>query len=130
MVGAYPSGTFPARPRTSALGDDVLDHPVFVQRWGNLTLLHAPLNIGASNSQFINKQLSYTDSEVTLTSDLCRYLRWGLDVIERRQEWLALLTRFVFAGASAEWLTHSPGGSNGSNESSRRSVASAEPNGS
>lgn len=71
------------------LGASIADHPVFVQRWGNLTLLHAPLNQMASNSPFADKQAKYLESEVSGTKDLCGYLRWGFDVIESRQAQMA-----------------------------------------
>jgi hypothetical protein len=73
------------------LGETVADHPVFVQRWGNLALLHAPLNQEASNYSFADKQAKYDQSEVVLTQDLTAYLRWGYDVIEQRQKWMAEL---------------------------------------
>ena len=46
----------PSEEWAACLGGNLEDHPAFVQRWGNLTLLHAPLNIGASNGAFIAKQ--------------------------------------------------------------------------
>ena len=57
------------------LGETMTDHPAYVQRWGNLTLLHAPLNQEASNYSFADKQARYEKSEVTITRDLTGYLR-------------------------------------------------------
>lgn len=79
------------------LGDAIDDHPAFVQRWGNLTLLHAPLNQKATNSAFADKQAEYEQSEVTGTKALCGYLRWGFDVIERRQREMGRIADAVWS---------------------------------
>jgi len=42
------------------LGPNAADHEAYVQRWGNLTLLHAPLNKG--NDLFALKQEKYRSS--------------------------------------------------------------------
>src|SRR5262249_10924278 len=42
-----------------ALGDDEAFASDHVERWGNLTLLAAPLNISASNNSFDNKRRFY-----------------------------------------------------------------------
>jgi hypothetical protein len=81
----------------ASLGENLEDHPAFVQRWGNLTLLHAPLNIGASNGPFATKQVAYADSEVSITAALSDYLRWGLDAIDQRQEWMAVVADSIWS---------------------------------
>jgi len=72
-----------------ALGEDVARHREFVNRWGNLTLFFAGLNIPASNKAFQDKKSFYTDSQVELTRGLCAYESWGPAQIEKRQRWLA-----------------------------------------
>jgi len=87
----------PSDKWNAVLGAGVVDHPALVQRWGNLTLLHAPLNQGASNRLFVEKQDHYQASEVGLTKDLCHYLRWGLDVIDQRQSWMASVADSIWS---------------------------------
>ena len=87
----------PSEEWKAVLGIGIVDHPALVQRWGNLTLLHAPLNQGASNRLFVQKQDHYHQSEVGLTKDLCRYLRWGLDVIDQRQSWMASVADSIWS---------------------------------
>jgi uncharacterized membrane protein YkvA (DUF1232 family) len=72
-----------------ALGEDVARHGEFVNRWGNLTLFFAGLNIPASNKAFEEKKSYYVDSQVDLTRRLCEYETWGPAQIEERQRWLA-----------------------------------------
>lgn len=72
-----------------ALGEDVTRHGEFVNRWGNLTLFFAGLNIPASNKAFDEKKTYYAESQVELTRRLCDYESWGPTQIEERQLWLA-----------------------------------------
>ncbi len=72
-----------------SLGSDVARHAELVNRWGNLTLFFAGLNIPASNKAFAEKRIYYVDSQVELTKRLCAFNRWGVNEIEQRQRWLA-----------------------------------------
>ncbi len=72
-----------------SLGADVARHEELVNRWGNLTLFFAGLNIPASNKPFPEKKTYYADSQVELTKRLCTFDTWGPSEIEQRQRWLA-----------------------------------------
>lgn len=94
------------------LGQDALRHPDFVNRWGNLTLFFAGLNIPASNKGFVDKKAYYQESQVELTQRLMDYQTWGLAQIEERQAWLAEVADAVWArpeapSASAQAPEHS-----------------------
>lgn len=71
------------------LGDEIDKHTEYVNKWGNLTLLFAGLNIPASNKPFSEKQKHYADSEVLLTTNLMDKPVWGPVQIDERQRWLA-----------------------------------------
>ncbi len=73
----------------NALGPDTVRHQELVNRWGNLTLFFAGLNIPASNKSFEDKKVYYAESQVELTKTLCGYEAWGPAQIEDRQRWLA-----------------------------------------
>lgn len=72
-----------------ALGPDAERHAEYVNRWGNLTLFFAGLNIPASNKPFAEKKSYYEKSQVELTQRLCDHDAWGPVQIEQRQRWLA-----------------------------------------
>jgi hypothetical protein len=76
-------------PWQQALGGDAAFASDYLERWGNLTLLAAPLNISASNNGFDNKRRFYKVSEVALTRRLADLDRWNFAAIEARQRWLA-----------------------------------------
>lgn len=71
------------------LGDWEEEHPEFVNRWGNLTLLYYRSNSSISNAPFARKKQEYEKSEVELTRRLCDFDGWEFEEILRRQEWLA-----------------------------------------
>ena len=73
------------------LGDEAEQHELYVNRWGNLTLLGGKKNIGISNSVFSRKREEYRDSLIGMTQELIQYDRWGIHEIEQRQEHLAKL---------------------------------------
>lgn len=72
-----------------ALGEDVEQHQLYLNRWGNLTLLGGKLNIGASNLPFEQKKAQYRQSKIAMATELDSYPHWDLDAIEQRQEKLA-----------------------------------------
>lgn len=74
---------------THQLGKAAEQHASYVNRWGNLTLLRAALNGGASNKTFANKKPYYQDSQVRLTRKLNSHSTWGVSQIDERQRWLA-----------------------------------------
>lgn len=71
------------------LGVDASRHGEYLNRWGNLTLFYAGLNIPASNKTFEEKKAYYKESQVELTQRLCKETAWGPAQIETRQRWLA-----------------------------------------
>lgn len=81
----------------TALGQDGHRHGEYVNRWGNLTLFFAGLNIPASNKPFAEKKAYYEESQVGLTKQLVAYESWGIQQIEGRQRWLAQVADQVWA---------------------------------
>lgn len=81
----------------AALGESAARHQDYIDRWGNLTLFFAGLNIPASNKPFAEKKAYYAESQVELTRRLVNYTTWGLDQIEERQGWLADVADSVWA---------------------------------
>lgn len=73
----------------TALGEDVEQHQLYLNRWGNLTLLGGKLNIGASNLPFEHKRAKYRQSKIAMATELADYARWDLGTVEERQERLA-----------------------------------------
>lgn len=72
-----------------SLGEDADQHELFVNRWGNLTLLGGKLNITASNQPFAEKVALYRQSKIAMAQALAAYEVWGLPQIEARQAHLA-----------------------------------------
>jgi hypothetical protein len=64
-------------------------HPKFVGRIGNLTLLAEPLNIGASNNPFARKKAAYKKSSILLTQELAGMSNFKFRDIEKRSELLS-----------------------------------------
>lgn len=81
----------------AVLGARVEEHPEYLNRWGNLTLLYSTLNIAASNSSFSVKKKGYRCSEVHLTQKLCEQPAWGLAQIEARQQWMAEVAERIWS---------------------------------
>ncbi|NYH85381.1 Protein of unknown function [Actinopolymorpha cephalotaxi] len=78
------------------LGSFADQHQEYVNRWGNLTLLFAGLNIPASNKVFEQKTRYYGDSQVRITQELCQYGTWGPEQIDARQRWLAEVAESIW----------------------------------
>lgn len=70
-------------------GADTEQHELYVNRFGNLTLLGQEYNRSAVNKDFESKKKIYRQSEIPLTQDLITYDSWGIRVIEERQKRLA-----------------------------------------
>lgn len=79
-----------------ALGEDADQHELFVNRWGNLTLLGGKLNIIASNQPFAEKRALYRQSKIALAQALATYEDWGLPQIEARQAQLAEMAEGIW----------------------------------
>lgn len=80
----------------AALGPEAARHEELVNRWGNLTLFFAGLNVPASNKPFEEKKAYYAESQVELTKKLCGYEAWGPAQIENRQRWLASIAERIW----------------------------------
>lgn len=79
-----------------ALGEDADQHALYINRWGNLTLLGGKLNIGASNLPFAKKIEIYQQSKIALARELANQEGWGLQQIDDRQERLATIAEGVW----------------------------------
>ena len=55
------------------------------QKLGNLTLLYEKLNKQASARSFNEKKVTYRQSKIQLTQDLCEFPSWTYDSIDARQ---------------------------------------------
>lgn len=78
------------------LGEDADQHALYINRWGNLTLLGGKLNIGASNLPFANKVEIYQQSKIALARELANQESWGLEQIDERQEKLAAIAEGIW----------------------------------
>ena len=87
----------PKKPATSSnwrqalKGEELYDD--LICRWGNLTLLPAPLNIGIRNSEIKKKVKDgyIPEEDISLTTMLHELKSWKLKDIEARSEYLAKL---------------------------------------
>ncbi|MDF5952684.1 HNH endonuclease family protein [Pseudomonas aeruginosa] len=79
-----------------AMGEAADQHELFVNRWGNLTLLGGKLNITASNQPFAEKLALYRQSKIALSQALAAYEDWGLPEIEARQAQLAEIAEGIW----------------------------------
>lgn len=79
-----------------ALGEDADQHELFVNRWGNLTLLGGKLNITASNQPFAEKVALYRQSKIAMALALAAYEDWGLPQVEARQAQLAEIAEGIW----------------------------------
>jgi hypothetical protein len=70
-------------------GDDTEAYDEFVDRWGNLTLLHGKPNQEISNGDFGIKRDLFAKSDIRSTRLVAELTEWNLEQIERRQRWLA-----------------------------------------
>jgi len=79
------------------LGIRSSEHQLFVNRIGNLTLLGSELNIGASNKPFAEKKQRYGHSNILLTKELCKKMKWGFVEIENRSKYLAGIAKQIWS---------------------------------
>lgn len=79
-----------------ALGEEVEQHQLYLNRWGNLTLLGGKLNIGASNLPFEQKKAQYRQSKIVMAKELADCPQWGLDAIDERQGKLAVIAEKIW----------------------------------
>ena len=61
-------------------------HDKVVYLLGNLTLLDHKLNQSASNASFGKKKKRYLESELFITKEIAKYVRWGTTCIKERQQ--------------------------------------------
>lgn len=78
------------------LGDEVEQHGMYVNRWGNLTLLGGTKNISASNQVFERKRAIYSESKIGMARDLVNYDYWDYRQIEERQSKMAKLVNDIW----------------------------------
>jgi len=78
------------------LGEDADQHALYINRWGNLTLLGGKLNIGASNLPFASKVEIYQQSKIALAHELGTEECWGLEQIDERQQRLAVIAEGIW----------------------------------
>jgi hypothetical protein len=71
------------------LGKSVDQHPDYVSRIGNLTLLAGQLNMAASNDPFARKKAEYLRSSIRMTKDLAKLNQFRLEQVKRRSTSLA-----------------------------------------
>ncbi len=76
-------------PQTPEAGNAHANHPLIVNRLGNLTLLDRSLNAAIKNGSFEKKLPSYDKSELLLTKRLVNYGSWDPEKIAERQAELA-----------------------------------------
>jgi len=83
--------------RKKLAGESTYDD--LVSRWGNLTLLPKPLNIGIKNSEFkIKKEKGYSkEQDLILTKELMKHSTWSSNSIVERSEELASLAIKVWS---------------------------------
>lgn len=79
------------------LGDEADQHELYVNRWGNLTLLGGRKNIKASNLPFAEKLAIYRESKIGMTRRIAEYDTWGFREIDARQLELAEIADRVWA---------------------------------
>ena len=77
-------------PKKLRLADDwkidADQHELYVNRFGNLTLLGQEYNRSVVNKDFESKKEIYQQSEIPMTQVLVVYDGWGVEAIEERQE--------------------------------------------
>ncbi|HEY9036366.1 MAG TPA: DUF262 domain-containing HNH endonuclease family protein [Pseudomonadales bacterium] len=78
------------------LGETVDQHDLYVNRWGNLTLLGGKLNITASNQPFTDKVALYRQSKIALARELAECECWGFEQIDARQKRLAEIAEKIW----------------------------------
>ena len=65
-------------------------HENYLNRLGNLTLLHSKLNIKISNSDFSKKKKEgFEESKLKITNQLCEFKQWTAEEIDLRQQKMA-----------------------------------------
>lgn len=79
---------YPQKPAKSATWKD---HDNWIDRIGNLTLLHQRLNASVKNGPFDKKKTKYVHSHLMLTRQLMDFDSWSPKHVEARQRMLAEL---------------------------------------
>jgi uncharacterized protein with ParB-like and HNH nuclease domain len=69
--------------------DSTEEHPKYVSKIGNMTLLAGDINITASNNPFEAKQKLYKKSDIKITRELLKYDHFGFDEIQARSKKIA-----------------------------------------
>jgi hypothetical protein len=70
---------------------DEAQYLAYVDRLGNMTLIEESANRAAGNASFERKQReAFGQSDIVITKELCRYNRWTVQEIEKRQQELAI----------------------------------------
>ncbi|MFN6946845.1 MAG: DUF262 domain-containing protein [Cytophagaceae bacterium] len=64
---------------------DKVSHKTYVRRLGNLTLISKKLNEKAANGSFNDKIQFYKESELKITRNICEYIDWSPETIDKRQ---------------------------------------------
>ncbi|WP_438766581.1 DUF262 domain-containing protein [Kushneria sp. TE3] len=78
------------------LGEAADQHGLYVNRWGNLTLLGGKKNVSASNQTFMHKNEIYSSSKIAMARELTQVQAWGIQEIEDRQARLAALADAIW----------------------------------
>ncbi|OHV07476.1 DUF262 domain-containing protein [Kushneria phosphatilytica] len=78
------------------LGEAADQHELYVNRWGNLTLLGGKKNVSASNQTFAYKKALYSNSKIAMARELTQVENWGIQEIEDRQSRLAVLANTIW----------------------------------
>ncbi|MBX9719963.1 MAG: DUF262 domain-containing HNH endonuclease family protein [Candidatus Obscuribacterales bacterium] len=77
---------------------DEAEYLEYVDRLGNLTLIEREKNKAAANAAFTRKKVeAYSQSELLLTKELCKYPDWTISDIQSRQAQLAKLAVQIWA---------------------------------
>jgi uncharacterized protein with ParB-like and HNH nuclease domain len=80
----------PQKPNLWNLNQSARDrHPLFVNRIGNLSLLHGKANVALSNNPFRNKKKFYKDENLKISEQVIKHDSWTEVEIVKRQEWLS-----------------------------------------
>lgn len=83
-------------------GKETTVYDEFIQRLGNLTLLHPTTNNIVSNAIYSDKICKYRDDQLKITSSnngygVCAYSIWNADSIINRQKGLAIVAKSIWS---------------------------------
>lgn len=73
------------------------EYKAHIHRLGNLTLIEASANSGLGNASFLEKKSAFSQSEISMTRDLCKNPSWTTSDIHERQVKLAKKAKQVWA---------------------------------